>query len=79
MILFEMLKVKKCVGENPTHFCYLLGLCNCLLLAERQFFVLNPVDQHKENIGAQAHCKYVDRCVDVPTKPLGELLEHDDG
>ena len=39
---------------------------------------MDPVDQHKEIVGTQTHGKYVDRCVDVPTKPLGELLEHDD-
>lgn len=70
--------IEKCVGYNPTHFCTYLGFGNGLLLAERQRLVLDPVDQYKENVGTQTHCKYVDRCVDVPTKPLGELLEHDD-
>ena len=45
---------------------------------EWQLLVLDPVDQYKENIGTQAHGKYVDGCVDVPAKPLGELLEYDD-
>ena len=49
-----------------------------MLLAERQCLVLDPVDQYKENVGTQAHCKYVDRCVDIPSKPFGELLEHND-
>ena len=49
-----------------------------MLLAERQRLVLDPVDQSEENVRAQAHCKYVDWCVDIPTKPLRELLEHDD-
>ena len=39
---------------------------------------MDPVDQHKENVGTQAHCKYVDRCVDIPSKPFGELLEYND-
>ena len=59
-------------------FAILFGVCNCLLLVEWQLLVLDPVDQHKENVGTQAHSKDVDWCVDVPTKPLGELLEHDD-
>ena len=39
---------------------------------------MDPVDQAEEDICAQAHGKHVDRCVDVPAKPLGELFEHDD-
>lgn len=69
--------IEKCVGYRRT-FAILFGVCNCLLLVEWQLLVLDPVDQYKENIGTQAHGKYVDGCVDVPTKPLGELLEHDD-
>ena len=45
---------------------------------EWQLPVLDPVDQYKENVGTQTHGKYVDGCVDVPTKPFGELLEHND-
>ena len=63
---------------DPTHFCYLFGVCSCLLITEWQCLILDPVNQYKENVGTQAHGKYVDGCVDVPTKPLGELLEHDD-
>ena len=70
--------IEKCVGYDPMHFCTYLGFGNGLLLAERQRLVLDPVDQYKENVGTQAHSKDVDGCVDVPTKPLGELLEHDD-
>ena len=70
--------IEKCVGYDPTHICTYLDFGNGLLLAERQRLVLDPVDQYKENVGTQAHSKDVDGCVDVPTKPLGELLEHDD-
>ena len=70
--------MQKCVGLIRRTFAILFGVCNCLLLVEWQLLVLDPVDQYKENIGTQAHGKYVDRRVDVPTKPLGELLEHDD-
>ena len=70
--------IEKCVGYDPMHFCTYLGFGNGLLLAERQRLVLDPVDQYKENVGTQAHSNDVDWCVDVPTKPLGELLEHDD-
>ena len=56
---------------------FLFGVCNCLLFAKGQLLVLDPVDQGEDDVGAQTHGKYVDGGVDVPTKPLRELLEHD--
>ena len=46
---------------------------------KRQFFVLEPIDQHKEHIGTKTHRKDVNGCVDIPSKPLGELFENNDG
>lgn len=39
--------------------------------------MLDPVDQQEQQVCSQTHCEHIDRCVDVPAKPLGELLEHD--
>ena len=49
-----------------------------MFLSEGQLLVLNPVDQAEHDVSAQAYCEYIDRRIDVPAKPLGELLEHDD-
>ena len=40
--------------------------------------MLDPVDQQEQQVRSQTHCEHIDRCVDIPAKPLGELLEHDD-
>ena len=40
--------------------------------------MLDPVDQQEQQVRSQTHCKHIDWRVDVPAKPLGELLEHDD-
>ena len=63
---------------DPTHFCYLFGACNCLLLAEGQPLVLDTVDQSENNVSTKTHGKDVDWCVDVPTEPFRELLEYYD-
>ena len=70
--------ISKSASDQTDALLASLGFGRCLFLADRQFLVLDPVDQRKENVGPQAHCKYVDRCVNVPTKPFGKLLEHDD-
>ena len=40
--------------------------------------MLDPVDQQEQQVRSQTHCEHIDWRVDVPAKPLGELLEHDD-
>ena len=40
--------------------------------------MLDPVDQQEQQVRSQTHCEHIDWRVDVPAKPFGELLEHDD-
>ena len=49
---------------------------NFFLFAEGKCFVLDPVDQRKQHICAQANRKDINGGVDIPAKPLGELLKH---
>ena len=39
---------------------------------------MDPVDQSKDDVGTQTYRKDVDRGIDVPAEPFGELLEHND-
>ena len=44
-----------------------------------EILIMQPVDQYEQQIGSQTHRKYVNGRVDIPAKPFGKLLEHNDG
>ena len=67
-------------GTLSQHSLFLLfDFCFSSLLQKRKPAVADPVDQRKYNVRTETHRKDIDRCVDVPAKPLRKLLEDSDG